>query len=152
MNWQVFGSRSNLLSIPDGLSSTLATAEHYAYCGSMYNGPVMPSVDLYFSDALVSWSMGYGYPASFAGEGRVYPVTNGDPPVSIGNDLKKPQLTFQLRPRQPSCDMSLAQTPHLLGMVVTLFDGSVRVLKGDISPAVYWGATTLNRGEIINLD
>ena len=142
MNWQVFGHRSNLFaSFGDGTSNTLATAEHYAVCGNMF-----------FLDSAADASFtGYDR-AAFAGPNLVRPVTRGNPPVSLGNDRRRPMLTFQVRPQASECMQSVAQTPHPAGMVVTFFDGSVRTLKGAINPTAYWGATTPDRGEVINLD
>lgn len=141
VNWQVFSGQNLRSSIPDGLSNTFATAEHYAWCGNINifwlgGAPGMMNLQ----------------PASFAGPTRVRPVTSGSPPVSVGEDTDDPRMTFQVRPRVDQCHSSIAQTGHAGGMVTALLDGSVRVTRGDIEPAVYWGTTTPDRGEMVNLD
>jgi prepilin-type N-terminal cleavage/methylation domain-containing protein/prepilin-type processing-associated H-X9-DG protein len=139
LNWQVFGSRQNLnSSVTDGLSNTLATAEHYAWC----NG-----ITFWIAEGYLTV-----YASSFAGPTLVRPVTTGSPPTSIGDDPGNPQITFQVRPPLDQCNPNVAQTGHSGGMVVSFLDGSVRTLRGDIERAVYWGVTTPDRGEIINLD
>jgi prepilin-type N-terminal cleavage/methylation domain-containing protein len=119
----------------DGTSNTIIYAEHYAFCGNVS-----------FDPAHIDCLPGYGRRATFADDGDVRPVTQGLPPVSgpsIGN------FTFQVAPRVQDCDYELAQTPHQSGMLVGLADGSVRQLAPSISPAVYWGAVTPNRGEVL---
>lgn len=141
VNWQVFGTDQNLnSSITDGLSNTLATAEHYGLC---------KNVTFWIGGSLGTLGLD---PPSFAGPYITRPVTTGSPPTSIGDNPYDPRITFQVRPPLDQCNPSVAQTGHVGGMVVSFLDGSVRTLRGDIDPAVYWGATTPNRGEIINLD
>lgn len=142
VNWQVFNARRSLdASIPDGTSNTIATAEHYAWCQQTQFSFYVPGPMLLFIER-----------AAFAGPTRVYPVTRGHPPVTLGHDVWDPRDTFQVRPALDRCDSSLAQSGHPGGMVVGCLDGSVRFLKADIAPAVYWGATTPDRGEIVNLE
>jgi hypothetical protein len=50
---------------------------------------------------------------------------------------------------RPGCNVYLAQTPHPGGMLVALADGSVRQLRPNIDPTVYWGAVTPAGGEVL---
>lgn len=139
-NGQVFKKTPHLpVTIPDGLSQTIAFAEHYAKCdetifhalsgwpGDIFNRPT-------FAD-------------SFASE---RPVTTGSPPrsdshLSWGH-------TFQTAPPVDRCNAFLAQTPHRSGMLAALCDGSVRILARSMSRPTYWGAVTPAGGEILDSD
>jgi type II secretory pathway pseudopilin PulG len=119
----------------DGTSNTIIYAEHYAFCGTESFDPMN-----------ISYASGYGRRATFADDVDVRPVTQGAPPVSgpsSGNG------TFQVAPPVVDCAGGVAQTPHSGGMLVGLADGSVRQIAPGISEAVYWGAVTPNRGEIL---
>ena len=48
----------------------------------------------------------------------------------------------------PKCNFNLSQTPFSAGLPVALADGSVRIVKPTVAPAVFWGAMTPNGGEI----
>jgi prepilin-type N-terminal cleavage/methylation domain-containing protein len=146
-------------SFSDGLSNTIAFAEHYSLCNSTaYNysqgwmalHPIVWSHRATFADGLypgVAVVDGMPYPSAQ----DVYPVTSGNPPRSIGS---VPELTFQVRPNPSNgeCDPRLAQTPHESGMLAAIFDGSVRVLLAGMAREVYWGAVTPNRGEVLGND
>jgi prepilin-type N-terminal cleavage/methylation domain-containing protein len=149
-NAVVFAPWAKMDRVPDGASNTIAYAEHYAYnCGG----------------SEYSWFLGYPFiipptaltplkvsrPATFAdqSENDVYPITSGDPSVSIGS---VGGLTFQVQPALAQCDPRLAQTPYSGGMPVALLDGSVRTLSAGMSPATYWGAITPAGGEVLGND
>jgi hypothetical protein len=76
-------------------------------------------------------------------------VTCGSPPVSIGNF---PGDSFQVAPRVPRCDPTVAQTPHPSGMLAALADGSLRTLSLGMSKNTYWAAVTPSGGEILGAD
>lgn len=101
---------------------------------------------------LTSWMMTPCDVAAIAVPALVIPVTTGNPPSSLGNDKKNPNVTFQLQPRFEKCNSSLAQTGHPGGMTVGFLDGSVRRYRPTIDPHVYWGSITPDRGEIIAFD
>lgn len=145
----VRGDKTLAASFPDGTSNTIAFAEHYANCGSKSFVWICDP-----AGGLSSWE-----PPVFAdganGMGQIHPVTTGNPPVSrpsFANIDAYPQLatiTFQTRPPLNECQDLLAQTPHAAGMIVSLVDGSVRVLSPKIASPVYWGAITPAGGEIL---
>ena len=140
-------------SFSDGLSNTIAFAEHYSLCNTTeynyaagwFGGAGMGFHRATFADGTARPTGDMFFPS----EQDVYPVTSGDPPRSIGN---RPELTFQVcpNPSNGECRPDLAQTPHESGMLVAVFDGSVRILHPGMAREVYWGAVTPNRGEIIN--
>jgi prepilin-type N-terminal cleavage/methylation domain-containing protein len=160
-NAVAFDRRSNLSSsFPDGTSNTIAFAEHYAF----RKGVIQFS---WFFDEPVTvpgWLPGGGmlvHRASFA-EFRggldelgqpippdVYPVTQGNPPVTTGSVAG---LTFQAGPPVGNFDPRLAQTPYKSGMLVALVDGSVRTLSPGMAATTYWAAVTPAGGEVLGAD
>ncbi len=149
------------VAAPDGLSNTIAFAEHYAKCrGSEFNhnGQIGGYRPVFADQMLDPFGMSpseYGYPLTV----HVYPITGGNPPVTRPS---RPGVTFQVRPRfqytfeqtsQPrvpeDCDARLPQTPHPGGMVTGMADGSVRTTRPGIDPAVFWGAVTPAGGEVL---
>ncbi len=163
-NAQVFANDPRLpLTYADGMSTTIAFAEHYAArCNT---------TSFFWLDTLPMWEPDgtVDRRPAFADNGPVvlgalspqirdsvqnqftdvYPVTSGNPPVSIGS---VPGLTFQVAPRIADCDPRLAQTPHPAGMLVALGDGSVRILSPGMSPTTYWAAVTPASGEVLGTD
>ncbi|HET6573719.1 MAG TPA: DUF1559 domain-containing protein [Fimbriiglobus sp.] len=154
--------RNLLGSFPDGTSNTILFAEHYAHCdGYVFN---------WNTTQLMIGAGGPWRRAVFAhGFG---PKTTGNPPVSLGGGLEwiDPRTTFQTQPcpltrtpssssqnnkghpdcgSRPVCNHYLAQTPHPGGMLTALADGSVRQLRPDIDPTVYWSAVTPAGGEVL---
>jgi len=143
----------------DGLSNTIAFAEHYANCGgrifdqSQYGNPGRPT----FADRIEG-------PGDMIMEPQFWqtsPVTTGDPPRTRPS---RPGQTFQVRPRHkfnldrlPSeeiflpgnCDSRQPQTPHAGGMLTALGDGSVRTVRPGIDPEVFWAAVTPAGGEVL---
>ncbi len=143
-------------SFLDGTSNTIAFAEHYALGGrTQFSWFHTDAFELPYPGAAADRL----HRATFA-EPRivpsirpypllppdVFPVTSGNPPTSNGS---VPGLTFQVRPTPGECDYRLAQTPHAGGMLVAMFDGSVRTLAPGTAPAVYWGMVTPAGGEVI---
>jgi prepilin-type N-terminal cleavage/methylation domain-containing protein len=162
-NAQVFQGVPNINStFVDGTSQTIAFAEHYAF--DCHGVAFMAEKSLSFNPVL--------HRATFADGGSilngqhfgdVYPVNSGSQTLP-----SRPGVTFQIAPKYRGtsgiiihdettapagwCDPSLAQTPHLGGMLIGLGDGSVRVVSGTISPALYWGGVTPAGGETGGLD
>jgi len=142
-------------SFSDGLSQTIAFAEHYAdgcqktqfspYAAQPFIVENLPESPLLvrratFAEPIVLYSIfGHTIPPD------VFPVTSGQPPMSRGSE---PDLTFQVRPSPKECNPRLAQTPHASGMLVGMFDGSVRTLAPGAAPTIYWGMVTPAGGEV----
>jgi prepilin-type N-terminal cleavage/methylation domain-containing protein len=170
-NAQVFVGRPSLdRTFQDGASQTVAFAEHYVWCGTtktyylslspwgrparrptFADGGPLPISRLLADD---------GHPA-----GDVYPITEGSPPITRPS---RPGATFQVRPRvwvpdrvglydlRPphgdECDTTVPQTPHPAGMLIALFDGSVRTVRPGVSPETFWAAVTPAGGEVLGND
>jgi prepilin-type N-terminal cleavage/methylation domain-containing protein len=144
-NALVFAPRSKLVNLTDGLSNTIAFAEHYANaCGG---------VQFRWIDSM-SWivnppTLGIHLTrrATFADKmmGDVVPVTAGG---FARTQSSVPGLTFQVSPILASCDPRIAQSPHTGGLPVALCDGSVRMLAGGMSESTYWAAVTPGVGDV----
>jgi type II secretory pathway pseudopilin PulG len=141
-NAQVFVGSPNLTaSIPDGTANTISFAEHYSQCRNSQRG-VMFSYAVTQVDPI-------DHRATFADASNndVYPV--------ISNGRASPSIrgkTFQTVPPLDQCDPTLAQTPHVSGMLVAIVDGSVRTIAPTVSEATYWAAVTPNGGETFGGD
>ncbi len=160
-NAQLFiGEPSLTRSVPDGTSSTIAFAEHYAVCGiSEFSWFIEFSAE--FPDPFHPPQTVVLHRASFADNGArvlqyrpsgdtfvyrdVYPITVGDPPTTSGSD---PQATFQVRPSSSNCDWRVPQTPHSV-LLAAYADGSVRTVDHRISNSVFWSLVTPDGGETI---
>jgi prepilin-type N-terminal cleavage/methylation domain-containing protein len=152
LNMQVFKNSTGLSgygkptmtsSFPDGTSTTILLAEHYARCSQAS-----------FSWMSADYMLGFiNSPCFFAN--TVDLVAMGLPPASRGEVRGK---TFQVRPSpdpnlEPGTpDPWLAQTPHPGGMLVAMADGSVRVLSPSMSERTYWSAITPAGGETLGPD
>jgi prepilin-type N-terminal cleavage/methylation domain-containing protein len=145
LNAQFFAFYPRLSGITDGTSQTIWLAEHY---GWNCNGTTF----IYTIGASSPWKP--IQPATFAHGGPVrgrpapgdyYPITSGNPPVSVAAEGK----TFQVRPRVDECDPRLPNASSSSGLQIGMADGSVRVLAPSTSPQAFWGMVTPNRGEVI---
>lgn len=139
-------------SVPDGASSTIAFAEHYARCGATsFSWSLLKSECEDASGNPIPCLHSPTHRATFSDVmyADVIPVTSGAPPMSVGSVAS---LTFQARPKTSECDSRLAQTPHSGGIIVGLADGSVRTLSPGMSPATFWAAVTPAGGEVLGPD
>jgi prepilin-type N-terminal cleavage/methylation domain-containing protein/prepilin-type processing-associated H-X9-DG protein len=119
----------------DGSSNTIAFAEHYAF-------GCMGVRFLYNYNGLSPWPI---HRAAFADSDDVEPVTEGLPPVTRPNTIYP--VTFQAAPSLSDCNPRLAQTPHSSGMIVSMCDGSVRIVSPGISSSTYWALVTPRAGD-----
>ncbi|AWM38023.1 putative major pilin subunit [Gemmata obscuriglobus] len=159
-------------SYQDGMSNTIAFAEHYSHCGRTSGNewrfcwwqllPLTSYRRASFADNGILFASS---PSEYSSTGTdVYPKTHGHPPVSapaflpigpVRNDTPPgtvlPPITtpFQTRPALEDCHSLIPQTPHRSGMLTALMDGSVRTLAPGISPATFWGAVTPGAGEVL---
>jgi len=152
-NAQVFqGSPSLGTTFSDGTSSTIAFAEHYAYCGqTSFEYLVASRASEGFLDHRATFADGGTVCGNF-NYGDDYPVTNGSPPVSVADTvaLFGVHATFQVAPPVDKCGAAIAQTPHYSGMLAAMGDGSVRSIAPQIDDTIFWGAVTPNKGEILS--
>ena len=146
-------------SIRDGTSNTVALAERYyqryvrpepiaTSHGPLYEWSCLsyaanhPAVED-FRPGVISY-LGYRRPSfADAGWGDVVPVTaNGVTRPSV------PGATFQVRPTKYEANAYQLQTPFSAGLLVAMFDGSVKVVRPGVDPQAFWSAVTSNGGEV----
>lgn len=158
-NLAAFGNMPHLpSSFPDGTSNTIAHAERYCYLPGLPPG-VRTGSDPADYGVYLFGGMGPSYGFNILGGPRrgsfadaawydVIPATSGEPPVSRPS---RPGATFLVRPipGQP-IDPHVLQTPYPSGLLVGMFDGSVRMLRVDISEEVFWALVTRAGGEVIS--
>ena len=146
-------------SIPDGLSQTIAFAEHYSQCD--YAVFIYHLNEFFFSPNVRRATFADG-----GGEGEHWPLSDVYP-INDGNSTH-PSIsgrTFQVRPdvhgnlsesfKLPrginTCDPTMLQTGHT-SLVIAMADGSVRTIHPGVSETAFWSAITPNGGEVANLD
>ncbi len=131
------------VSIPDGMSSTIAFGEHYYACKK--NEEYLDYVEAYA--ALPQQQNGSATRrASFADAGwyDVVPV--------VENGVARPSqpgYTLQYMPKIEEAWGKVLQTPHPGGLPVGMMDGSVRTLRPGIVESVYWALVTPAGGEVV---
>ena len=162
-NAQVMGGcakKRPMAAVTDGLSQTLAFAEHYSYCGlganfswrctmdeSHFDGERAPLFgDVPFSVVQQIWpDQPPPPPETF----QVRPYSGYlDAVAAYGDSSANQAFLADLRSRE-LCKPHLAQTPHPGGMLTALCDGSVRTLRGSMAAPTYWGLVTRNGGEVL---
>jgi prepilin-type N-terminal cleavage/methylation domain-containing protein/prepilin-type processing-associated H-X9-DG protein len=144
-NARFFASRNRLDSIRDGLSNTIAHAQHLVFCNETKFNWWITDMPMSLSEPSYTGTRFFRR-ATFADieMGQVVPVTapDGSTRASV------PGRTFQVRPRLSECDPTIAQSPHSGGMPVVMGDGSVRVLSPGMSETAFWSAVTPAGGEV----
>jgi len=150
-NWQGFRPHYNLTtSYPDGASSTIAFTERYSLCGktgSMWSWSSAPCLDVQMETFCKCVNSPPMRRATFADVNYddVMPITN--------NGVTTPSLvgkSFQLAPKIEECDYRIPQSPFSSSMTVAFFDGSIKSLRGNAAPPVFWSLITPSGGEIGN--
>lgn len=136
--------------IRDGSSNTIMFAEHYARCGGYRPVGSFSAGYFYYRsvhferpDILLKWDRNNSF-ADWAYPNDVMPVADG----SGRSAPSRPGVTFQAAPKPSECDPTQPQTPHASGMLILLFDGSVRTVRPGVDPAVFWSAVTRDGGEV----
>jgi prepilin-type N-terminal cleavage/methylation domain-containing protein len=149
-NAQFFAPRNRLTSIRDGLSNTIAYAEHYAFVcdGAHFNWAVSDFPGSYHPP--LKNGISFSRRTTFADPemGDIVPVSDG----SGRTRASVPGVTFQTRPRVADCNPRIPQTPHSGGMLAALGDGSVRNLAPQMSESTFWAAVTPAGEEVLGPD
>jgi type II secretory pathway pseudopilin PulG len=148
----VMGNANLTSTFTDGTSNTLFTAEHQAVCNEVRYKYSSYSMFANIREATFA-DRGrltvFLPPASYFYLNDVVPVTSGFPPVSRAST---PGVTFQVRPKLEDCNPLIPQTPHAGGMLVGMFDGSVRTVSPRVSEEAFWGSVTPAGGEVVSID
>lgn len=137
-------------SIRDGLSNTIGLAEkqtilratgsysevtYFAYSNTNYIGHI--PVFAMDKSAIVT-------PIRYAGSG-----TQAIPATATGAASK-----FQVMPKTAGttdlADWSRAHAPRSAGLMVSMMDGSVRLVGSNVDPATWWKAVTPRGGEVLD--
>lgn len=157
-NDQVFRLNPNLpSSIPDGTSNTIAYTQHYTKSYVTYinwernieNYSILQSY-LYSIPPTVVNGLCFSYhnprSGSFAAPDYfdVYPITeSGVTRASIAGK------TFQVKPKPDEAETQLPHATDTSGLLVLMFDGTVRTYKPSVSEHIFWSAVTPSGQEII---
>jgi len=134
---------------PDGTSTTIAMAERFA---TLSDRKSEGRVQYDFTAMHSEEAGGRGNRrASFADRGYndIYPVTTDSPPQSVSS---RDGITFVTKPDPFSADDGVLQSPYSEGLLVSFFDGSVRLLRRGTHESVFWGLVTRDGGESVNTD
>jgi prepilin-type N-terminal cleavage/methylation domain-containing protein len=163
VNGQVFVGTYSALghSFSDGTSNTVMYFEHLALCrgpndgNSATNGRnVWPAVNLTTGDPISYWpgETTGNIPSGFPGFAIPYP-TAMIPDSANGNALewKTPQANPTLGPTG-TCDPLTANGGHTGGVLVSLADGSVRLVSPGVSQRTWNAALTPAGGETLGSD
>jgi type II secretory pathway pseudopilin PulG len=147
VNGAAFVPGANLnATFADGLSNTIAVLERYARCKETVTRVNDGGC---FGTDETGMPVPCRYPdlrkSSFAD-----PMYDDVQPLitSAGTTGSIPGVTFQSRPGQPECDYRTAQALDAGGILAGFADGSVRTIRANVSPAVFWAAVTPDGGEV----
>jgi len=124
-------------AVPDGLSNTVFFAEMFGTCGN--GGSLNGSSEWgsLWADANSIWRPGFNLGSSKGGAPGNYPAS----PM------------FQVNPNYiNNCNPQVPQAAHTGGIMVGLGDGSVRFLRGSISPTTWAQATDPRDGQPLGSD
>lgn len=118
----------------------------YKVVTSHFNGSV-----LIFPSTTFPYSIGGARRPGFADRGYrddVHPITT----FANGVSTTRPSVagkTFQVRPAIDQAWSGIPQTPFSAGLLVGMFDGSVRTVSPTVDATIFWGAVTPNGGEVL---
>jgi prepilin-type N-terminal cleavage/methylation domain-containing protein len=157
INSQLCRVRAKYDSVIDGTSNTIAFVERYARCkppGSAFRQNVIWSLS---STVCYNPTLGPGrIPCPPTNDRRptfadypmyadVYPVPGPGPGTTRASI---PGMTFELAPHPAACDGRVVQASFPNGLLVALFDGSVRTIRHGVTEEVFWAAVTPTGGEV----
>ena len=174
MNGSVFTGTLKLDKILDGSSNTLLFAEGYSRCVST----TVSGTTTYNYDYIRTWTYD---PYSTTSGYTLTTTTNPDktvtrvydyqqakytPTFSAGRNEKADEIssklstsrdaggggTFEIRPPAPKCSYTSAQSTTSGGLLVSLGDGSVRVVSNNVTPTTYGAALTPSGGDVVGND
>jgi len=147
---------SFLQAIPDGTSNQIIITEAYQYCnGIMANGGSLTTG----SPGNIDGQAWGDNSAFFKGGSTQTPIYGcGDAGVSgCSREINQGGITFQLRPSPDGilppngngCHWRASQTGHSGGIVVTLGDGSVRIVSIAVNNGIWFNANQPDDGTVL---
>jgi type II secretory pathway pseudopilin PulG len=150
LNQQVFGGRPSLAStFADGLSNTIALSQRYCYSNFRYDNTTKPlrTTYVYYELAVPNdpTQVSLDHSGTFAD-----PVYFDAVPVrgAGGTRCSIPGATFQTAPTPDGANSRFLQASQAAGLLVCMFDGSVRTYSPTVSEAVFWSAVTPSGSEV----
>lgn len=162
VNGQVFAGSPHLdRSFRDGQSNTIFAAQRYHLAGQfndnspakgtrfnvtrhlMYSGIRFKTTPGSYEQVVYGERSGTFADPTFL---DVVPVTSGSPPVSRGS---WPGHTFQTKPNtRVEADGRTLQAFYTSGLIVSMFDGSVRTYSPHVAESAFWAAVTPAGSEV----
>jgi hypothetical protein len=153
VNSQLCRIRADYDNVTDGTSNTIAFAERYAQCARQ---DVSWSVDGNFcvnpKTGPIPCPPTVGRRATFADYPMFADVIPVVDPLSGKTRASIPGMVFQVAPMPADCDGRVVQASTPSGLLVALFDGSVRTIRPTVGETVFWSAVTPAGGEVAPLD
>jgi prepilin-type N-terminal cleavage/methylation domain-containing protein len=135
--WVFTPTPHNILqAVPDGTSNTVFFCEIYQNCNNRGDGPAWAWIEPWQGPPSTDVAM-FGCPSSGYGSCR---------------DYNQGGTAFQLAPTLTGCIYTTIQTPHPMGMVVGMGDGSVRIVSAGISTRTWEWACYPNDGKVLPSD
>jgi prepilin-type N-terminal cleavage/methylation domain-containing protein len=149
------GRRAVEQQLSDGTANTIVFAEHYASCGEYDRDVGFSGLNGWLRATVVGAPDLATVPDDRVGSIRSRRATFADPfygDAVPGTPAAAVSPPFQVAPRPQDCYSRRPQTPDPGGMRVVMGDGSARVVRGTVQPAVFWAAVTPSGGETPALD
>lgn len=160
INGPIFDKETPLQKISDGLSNTVLIAEGYAECSSN----IKTGVNVANTSRMSFW------PGNFYQEiyiqtwyythigANVIAMYNGQTSRTESYSYSRFTPRFDpvsgktpaARPTLDKCDGTMPQGFSTGGTQVALADGSVRMISPNMNPETWYGATTPDKGEVLN--
>jgi|GEM_PF-1866986 len=134
-------------SFPDGLSNTICIAERYALIAYKPDPNQYSLYDSYTWNGPAFGLIGGSRRATFADPGfkDVVPITSGSPPLSTAS---VPGVTFDILPDPAMAKQDRLQALHRSGLLVSMMDGSVRMIRPSVQESTFWAMVTRDGGEV----
>jgi len=140
-NYNVFGNplaghgegSKTVLQIADGSSNVIAFAETYGTCG--WTNDINFMYGSLWADSNGIWRPTFGTNTTSKYPGPGYQT----------------QQLFQVQPNwRTQCDPSRAQSPHPVGIMVGMLDGSARFVSASVAQATWQAAVLPEDGAVLN--
>jgi type II secretory pathway pseudopilin PulG len=147
--WALDGKPRFNSGFSDGLSCTIYLAARYCFLPAGWNPENDRIFDVYDDSLNTSFLnvIAGSRRSSFADIGYydVHPVVSASSAITR---VSQPGITFQCRPTAKESNTHYLQSPYAEGLLVVMFDGSVRTIRHSISENTFWAYVTRDAGEV----